>query len=50
MWSLSHEAVCLGNPQFLREVLKVRDFQRAMQTSTILRELRDSMKVWIGLR
>ncbi|KAI1721383.1 hypothetical protein Ddc_07835 [Ditylenchus destructor] len=44
MWSLSHEAVSLGNPDYLKSVLNYRDYQRAVQTSTILLELRQSLK------
>lgn len=45
MWSLSHEAISLGNPKYLKEVLKYRDFQRAVKTTKILLDLRESLKV-----
>lgn len=45
MWSLSHEAVSLGNENYLKQVLMHRDFQRAIKTTKILLDLRESLKV-----
>lgn len=45
MWSLSHEAVSLGDPLFLKRVLNYRDFQRAKETLIILRHLRSCLMV-----
>lgn len=45
MWLLSHEAISLGDPYFLKQVLNYRDYQRALQTLKILLELRNSLKV-----
>ncbi|KHN77561.1 Ankyrin repeat domain-containing protein 13A [Toxocara canis] len=33
MWSLSHEAICSGDAQLLRLILKYRDYQRAVRTN-----------------
>jgi hypothetical protein len=48
MWILSQEAVLLKNSDFLKKVLTLRDYQRALQTSQILRELKQSFKVNFG--
>ena len=44
MWSLSHEAVLLNNAKYLKNVLTIRDYQRAVKTLSSLLELRDGLK------
>jgi hypothetical protein len=44
MWTLSHEAVSLGNPEFLATVLKFRDYQRVIKATESLVELKNSLK------
>lgn len=42
---MSHEAVSLGDPEFLTKVLKHRDYQRVARATESLLELKESLKV-----
>jgi len=45
MWNLSHEAILLKNVNFLQKVLATRDYERYLETSRILKQIRNSFKV-----
>nr|CAD2206536.1 unnamed protein product [Meloidogyne enterolobii] len=44
MWNLSHEAILLKNVNFLQKVLATRDYERYLETSRILKQIRNSFK------
>uniref|UniRef100_A0A1I8BTQ6 ANK_REP_REGION domain-containing protein n=1 Tax=Meloidogyne hapla TaxID=6305 RepID=A0A1I8BTQ6_MELHA len=46
MWSLSHEAILLKNVIFLQKVLAARDYERYLETSRILKQIRNSFKIY----
>lgn len=46
MWLLSHDAVCLADPPYLSKVLAFRDYQRAVQSNTMMTALYDSLQVF----
>ncbi|VDM36877.1 unnamed protein product [Toxocara canis] len=46
MWSLSHEAICSGDAQLLRLILKYRDYQRAVRTNHATERLLRLLKVY----
>lgn len=47
---MSHEAVSLGDPEFLAKVLKYRDYQRVERATDSLLKLKEGLKVFVSFQ